>query len=168
MGFGNRLNRDSIPLPIRHGRELLWHFLDGFGPSIDYRDDSSPGSVSGKVRRSASFKALDERVQKEVLEKAREGQVNFTIVSSTLHRPTSGSRATSISTGRSAAPKGSTPAAASSATSRFKGSITYVIRDSYGFRNDEGFFGADKAARYLQTTCGARTFPAAPTGSRTR
>ena len=143
-----------------HGRELLRHFLDGFGSSIDYRDDSSSGSVSGKVRRSAPFKALDEKVQREVLEKARKGQVNFTVASSTLQPPYFGLSGDldlywSFRGTQGVDVSGSVQRDGS----RFKGSITYVIRDSYGFRNDEGFFGADKAARYLQTTCGAPYFP---------
>ena len=144
-----------------HGRALLSHFLAGFGSEINYPDDSSPRSLSGKVRASPQFKALNDRVQREVAEKARAGQKSFTLNSATLRPlivfPWSGDKdlfwafrgTQGLDVSGSVQRDGS----------RFKGSITYVIRDSYGFRPDEGFLGVAWEAHYLQSICGAPYFP---------
>ena len=157
-----KLDLESAPgamVGAPHGRELLSHFLDGFGSAVDYPDDTSPNSVSGKVRASAVFKDLDNGVQREVIAKARNGQTSFTLSNTALRRisfPFSGNKDVFW------AFRGTQGLDLSGSIhrdgSRFKGAITYVIRDSYGFRDDEGFLGVAKEAHYLQRTCGAPYF----------
>jgi len=41
----------------------------------------------------------------------------------------------------------------------YVGSLTYTIRESYGFNKDDVLFGIGTDMRYLQTTCGAPYYP---------
>jgi Collagen triple helix repeat (20 copies) len=140
-----------------HARELLSHFLDGSGTPKNYPDDTSPKSVSGKLRASSEFKALNDKVQDEAASKARAGLANFTLGSSLSRiRLTSNSDLYWSFRGTQGLDVyGNIRRDGSS----FRGTVTYVIRDSYGFGNNDKFPIFGQELRYLQTVCGAPDYP---------
>jgi len=140
-----------------HASELLAHFLGGSGTSVDYPNDTSPKSVSGEVRASPEFKALDNKIQDEAASKARTGLTNFKLESS-LSRIRLTSRSDLEWSFRGT--QGLDVAGNIHLDgSRYRGTVTYVLRDSYGFGHNDKFPIVGDEMRYLQTTCGAPDYP---------
>lgn len=140
-----------------HAQELFSHFLAGSGTSFDYPNDTSPKSVSGKLRASTEFKALNDRVQNEAAGKARAGSTSFTLGSSLSRiRLTSNSDLEWSFRGTQGLDVHGNMYLDGS---RYRGTVTYVIRDSYGFGNNDKFFIVGKEMHYLQSVCGAPDYP---------
>ncbi len=140
-----------------HASELLAHFLGGNGTPVDYPNDTSPKSVSGEVRASPEFKALDNKVQDEAASKARAGLTNFKLESSLSRiRLTSSSDLEWSFRGTQGLDVAGNIHLDGS---RYRGTVTYVLRDSYGFGHNDKFPIVGDEMRYLQTTCGAPDYP---------
>jgi hypothetical protein len=140
-----------------HASELLAHFLGGSGTSVDYPNDTSPKSVSGEIRASPEFKALDNKVQDEAASKARGGLTNFKLTSSLSRiRLTSSSDLEWSFRGTQGLDVAGNIHLDGS---RYRGTVTYVLRDSYGFGHNDKFPIVGNEMRYLQTTCGAPDYP---------
>lgn len=152
-----------VPAGMRfapHGRELFSHFIDGSGSPFDYPDDSSSDSVSARVKRSGVFKSLDARIQNEVAQKARAGGSSLTLARSSLRPiafPPTGDKDLfwSFRGTQGLDVNGNIQRDGS----RFEGTIVYVIRDTYGFGDNDKFPIVGDEVRFLQTTCGAPDFP---------
>jgi len=131
---------------------LLRHFLAGTGTGINY----PPGSrISRLAGASSAFQAVNEQVQAAIAGQLKAGDVQvalsagqlptvtFSLTSSDLYWSFRGTQGLTV-TGSGSRKSG-----------RYVGSLTYVIRDSYGFPADDALGGFGPPMRYLQTACGA-------------
>jgi hypothetical protein len=132
--------------------DLLGHFLQGDGTEVDYRAGSS---ISRQALASSVFRALNQRVQGLISGQLKAGHaqvrlsaaqlptVAFESTNSDLYWGFRGTQGLAV-TGSGVREKG-----------RYVGTLTYVIRDSYGFPADDTLDGFGPPMRYLQTVCGA-------------
>jgi hypothetical protein len=143
---------------------LLRHFLSGKGTEIDYRAGSP---VSRQALASSAFRAVDRQVQGAILGQLKDGKahvglsaaqlptVAFESTTSDLYWSFRGTQGLTV-TGSGTREK-----------AQYVGTLTYIIRDSYGFPADDALDGFGPPMRYLQTACGAPQTPGVPTGSPT-
>ena len=135
---------------------LLTHFLKGTGKEVDFGIGSV---ISKEAAASSGFQAVNTEVQSEIalqlkakvtrvrLSAAQLPTVIFGSVSTDLYwafRGTQGLTVTGSGTGENG---------------RYAGTLTYVIRDSYGFPVTDTLAGFGPPMRYLQTVCGAPQHP---------
>jgi hypothetical protein len=132
--------------------DLLEHFLQGSGTEVDYRAGSQ---ISQEARMSSAFLAVNDQVQQAVWRQLKAGgnrvqlpsgqlpTVAFESGNSDLYWAFRGTQGLTV-TGRGSRVKG-----------RYTGTLTYVIRDSYGFPASDTLGGFGPPMRYLQTACGA-------------
>jgi hypothetical protein len=135
---------------------LLDHFIQGKGTQIDYPAGSP---ISKQALASSAFGVINKQVQAQILRQLKAGQaqvrlsaaqlptVGFESPASDLYwafRGTQGLSVTGTGTGTGTGSKG-----------RYTGTLTYVIRDSYGFPANDNLAGFGPPMRYLQTVCGA-------------
>jgi hypothetical protein len=131
---------------------LLAHFLNGNGTEVDYRAGSS---ISEQALASSAFRALNEQVQAAIWRQLKAGAAQvrlpaaqlptlaFESTSSDLYWSFRGTQGLTV-TGSGTRKNG-----------RYVGTLTYVIRDSYGFPVNDVLDGFGPPMRYLQTVCGA-------------
>jgi hypothetical protein len=132
--------------------DLLAHFLAGQGTGVNYRAGSP---IAKQARASGTFRALNTDVQKTILGQLKAGRtlvrlsaaqlpaVAFESTSSDLYWGFRGTQGLTV-TGRGTRENG-----------RYAGTLSYVIRDSYGFPVGDTLDGFGPPMRYLQTVCGA-------------
>jgi hypothetical protein len=136
---------------------LLAHFLGGTGTAVHLGAGSQ---ISREARAASVFRSLNRQIQAAVLSQLRAGMSHVRLTGSPLRtvrfgvpdpaqdpaqdlylgfRGTQGLdvRGTGTMTGR-----------------RYTGTLTYVIRDSYGFPPRDRLLGIGTAMRYLQVNCG--------------
>src|SRR6266704_756678 len=118
--------------------DLLRHFLEGKGTEVDYRAGSP---ISSKALSSSAFRAVNHEVQEAILRQLT--AVAFESKDSDLYWGFRGTQGLSV-TGSGARKNG-----------RYAGTLSYVIRDSYGFPASDTLHGFGAPMRYLQTSCGA-------------
>jgi hypothetical protein len=130
---------------------LLEHFLDGKGTEIGYRAGSP---ISKQALASSAFRAVNRQVQDEIRQQLKAGKaqvrlsaaqlptVAFESVTSDLYWSFRGTQGLTV-TGTGSRSNG-----------RYDGTLSYVIRDSYGFPADDTLAGFGPPMRYLQTVCG--------------
>ena len=135
---------------------LLAHFLTGTGTRVNYRAGSP---IAKKALASEAFRALNADVQKAILGQLKAGRtrvrlsaaqlpaVAFESTSSDLYWGFRGTQGLTV-TGRGTRENG-----------RYAGTLSYVIRDSYGFPIGDTLDGFGPPMRYLQTVCGAPRHP---------
>jgi hypothetical protein len=131
---------------------LLEHFLAGTGTAVGYGTGSQ---ISQEALTAAAFRTVNEDVQQEILSQLKAGQtsvrlsaaqlptVAFETMSSDLYWAFRGTQGLAV-TGSGRKENG-----------RFIGTLSYSIRDSYGFPVGDTLDGFGPPMRYLQTTCGA-------------
>ena len=131
---------------------LLRHFLAGPGTAVDY-PAASP--IARLALASSAFQTVNRQVQAAVARQLRAGgtrvelsagqlpTVEFSDASSDLYWSFRGTQGLTV-TGHGSRKGG-----------RYMGTLTYVIRDSYGFPVDDTLGGFGPPMRYLQTVCGA-------------
>jgi hypothetical protein len=138
--------------------DLLTHFLAGTGTPIDYPDGST---LSEAVKADPQFIALDKAVQE-----AAAAQFNTGLDAAEVTRNLKTLNFSSFSTATSLQLAfGGTQGLDVKGTVRvengsYTGTITYTIRDIYGFFDNNKFLFVGKAMHYLQGICGAPDFPA--------
>jgi len=132
--------------------DLLEHFLKGTGAEVNYRAQSQ---ISQEARASTAFRSVNDTVQQAIRGQLKAGKtrvqlsssqlptVAFESESSDLYWAFRGTQGLTV-TGRGRRVKG-----------RYTGTLTYVIRDSYGFPASDILDGFGPPMRYLQTVCGA-------------
>ena len=132
--------------------DLLRHFLQGKGTEVDFLAGSP---ISKKALASSAFLAVDNEVQEAVLGQLKAGRtrvrlsaaqlptVAFEVKTSDLYWGFRGTQGLTV-TGSGRREKG-----------RYAGTLSYVIRDSYGFPASDTLDGFGPPMRYLQTACGA-------------
>jgi hypothetical protein len=136
--------------------QLLLHFLGGRGTRVDFQAGSP---VARKARSSSAFRAVNTQVQQAILRQLKAGRIRvhlsvaqlptvaFTSANSDLYWGFRGTQGLAV-TGSGSREHG-----------RYTGTLTYVIRDSYGFPASDTLGGFGPPMRYLQTVCGAPQQP---------
>ncbi len=133
---------------------LMTHFLRGTGTAVDYPAGSK---ISQQARASAAFRAVDDQVQAEIGSQLKAGQTRVRLSAGQLPTVTFesgdlywGFRGTQGLTVTGNIHRGH---------GRYTGTLSYVIRDSYGFPAGDTLAGFGPPMRYLQTVCGAPQHP---------
>jgi hypothetical protein len=150
--LGVRLARAFALADFPVSADLLAHFLTGKGTGVNYRAGSP---IANKALASEAFRALNAEVTTTILGQLKAGRarvrlsaaqlpaVAFESTSSDLYWGFRGTQGLTV-TGRGIRENG-----------RYTGTLTYVIRDSYGFPVGDTLDGFGPPMRYLQTVCGA-------------
>jgi hypothetical protein len=131
---------------------LLTHFLAGDGTKIAYPASSA---IAKQARASSAFRDLDGEVQQAILDQLRTGTTRVTLPVSQLPTVAFESASSDLYWGFRGTQGLTVSGHGSRANGRWTGTLTYVIRDSYGFPVDDTLAGFGPPMRYLQTVCGA-------------
>jgi len=131
---------------------LLTHFLGGSGTEIDYRLGST---ISDQARASAGFQTVNGIVQAEVAVELKNGASRVRLSAAQLPTVLFASTASDLYWGFRGTQGLTVSGTGRRENGRYSGSLTYVIRDSYGFPADDTLNGFGPPMRYLQTMCGA-------------
>jgi hypothetical protein len=150
--LGNEIADGFAAANFPAAASLLRHFLAGAGTGVDYPAGSR---ISALARASDEFRVLNGQVQAAVARQLKVGDtqvrlpagqlptVTFSETTSDLYWSFRGTQGLTV-TGSGSRKNG-----------RYVGTLTYVIRDSYGFPVDDTLGGFGPPMRYLQTVCGA-------------
>lgn len=150
--LGNQIASGFAAADFPAAASLLRHFLAGAGTAISYPAGSR---ISRLAAASSAFQGVNEQVQATVGRALRAGgtrvelsagqlpTVTFSVTSSDLYWSFRGTQGLTV-TGHGGRQGG-----------RYVGTLTYVIRDSYGFPAGDTLDGFGPPMRYLQTVCGA-------------
>ncbi len=133
---------------------LLTHFLAGDGTKVAYPASSA---IAKRARASSAFRALDGEVQQAILGQLNGGPGRTRVLLSAAQLPTVAfeSDSSDLYWGFRGTQGLAVTGHGSLANGRWTGTLTYVIRDSYGFPVSDTLAGFGPPMRYLQTVCGA-------------
>src|SRR6201996_7248660 len=138
----------GLPVPA----ELLTHFLGGTGTAVGFR----AGSVISKdARASAAFRTMDSQVQSAILGQLKTGRAEVRLSAAQLPAVSFESSGGDLYWGFRGTQGLTVTGRIHRANGRYAGTLTYVIRDSYGFPAGDTLAGFGAPMRYLQTVCGA-------------
>ena len=135
---------------------LLTHFLTGTGTEIDYRLGST---ISRQAASSAGFQAVNALVQRELAVRLEAGDTRVLLSAGELPTVEFASTTTDLYWAFRGTQGLTVSGSGRRENGRYAGTLTYVIRDSYGFPADDTLEGFGPPMRYLQTTCGAPQHP---------
>jgi len=135
---------------------LLTHFLGGKGTGVDYPAGSP---IAQQARSSSAFRAVNDQVQKAILRQLKAGRTRVRL--SAAHLPTVAfeSKDSDLYWGFRGTQGLTVTGAGRRENGRYSGTLSYVIRDSYGFPARDTLRGFGSPMRYLQTACGAPQQP---------
>lgn len=131
---------------------LLEHFLEGKGTEVDYRAGSM---ISKEAMASGAFRAVDDEVEKMVVSQLKAGRTHVRLSAAQLPAVAFESRSSDLYWGFRGTQGLTVTGSGSRENGRFTGTLSYVIRDSYGFPAGDTLGGFGAPMRYLQTVCGA-------------
>jgi hypothetical protein len=133
---------------------LLTHFLAGTGTKVAY---PAASAISRQARASGVFKTLNDEVQQAILSQLNDGpgRTRITLPAAQLPTVAFESESSDLYWGFRGTQGLTVTGHGSLADGRWTGTLTYVIRDSYGFPVDDTLAGFGPPMRYLQTVCGA-------------
>ncbi len=136
--------------------DLLTHFLHGKGTEVEYR----PGSpISAKALSSSAFRSMNREVQEAILRQLKAGKTHVRLASTQLPTVAFESKNSDLYWGFRGTQGLTVTGRGSRQNGRYTGTLTYVIRDSYGFPARDTLGGFGSPMRYLQTACGAPQHP---------
>jgi hypothetical protein len=135
---------------------LLRHFLKGTGTGVGYRAGSP---ISKKTLSSGAFLAMNSEVTEAVLGQLKAGRTRVQLSAGQLPPVTFGSEHSDLYWGFRGTQGLSVTGSGHRENGRYSGTLTYVIRDSYGFPVSDTLHGFGPPMRYLQTACGAPQHP---------
>jgi hypothetical protein len=148
---------------------LLAHFLGGTGTAVHFGAGSQ---ISQEARASSVFRSLNRQIQAAILSQLRAGASHVRLAGSPLRAIRFGVPASAQDPAQDLylgfrGTQGLDVSGRGTMTGRrYTGTLTYVIRDSYGFPPRDQLLGIGTAMRYLQVNCGnpagrggARWFP---------
>jgi hypothetical protein len=136
--------------------DLLTHFLQGKGTEVDYRAGSP---ISKKALSSSAFQAVNNEVQRAILSKLKAGKTRVQLSGAQLPTVAFGSENSDLYWGFRGTQGLTVTGGGSRKNRRYAGTLSYVIRDSYGFPARDALHGFGAPMRYLQTACGAPQHP---------
>jgi hypothetical protein len=161
--LGARLARGFTLTGFPASAALLRHFLAGKGTEVDYRAGSA---ISKKALASEAFRAVDNEVQDVIMPQLRAGRTRVKLSAAQLPTVAFETRTSDLYWGFRGTQGLSVRGSGHRENGRYAGTLTYVIRDSYGFPASDTLDGFGPPMRYLQTACGsprhaggARWFP---------
>ena len=137
---------------------LLTHFLDGKGTEVDYPAGSS---IAEQARSSSAFRAVNNEVQEAILRQLKAGNTRVQLSAGQLPTVVFESRDSDLYWGFRGTQGLTVTGTGRRENGRYAGTLTYVIRDSYGFPARDTLRGVGAPMRYLQTACGAPQHPGA-------
>ena len=152
---------EALGVKVAHGfalanfpasADLLTHFLTGKGTEVDYRAGSL---ISKKALASGAFQAVDNEVQGAVLSQLKAGSTRVQLSAAQLPTVAFESRTSDLYWGFRGTQGLAVTGSGSRENGRYVGTLSYVIRDSYGFPASDILSGFGPPMRYLQTACGA-------------
>ena len=150
--LGARVARGFALAGFPASADLLQHFLKGKGTDVDYR----PGSlVSKKALASGAFRAVNNEVQDAILGQLKAGRTRVRLSAAQLPTVAFESRSSDLYWGFRGTQGLTVTGSGRRETGRYTGTLSYVIRDSYGFPVGDTLGGFGPPMRYLQTACGA-------------
>jgi hypothetical protein len=136
--------------------DLLSHFLKGKGTEIDYRPGSS---IAKEALASSAFRTLNEEVLREIVLQLKAGDTRVRLSAAQLPTVAFESKGSDLYWGFRGTQGVTVTGNGGRKNGKYAGTLTYVIRDSYGFPVDDTLEGFGPPMRYLQTTCGAPQHP---------
>jgi hypothetical protein len=131
---------------------LLTHFLKGTGTEVDYRAGSA---ISKKALASTAFQAVNNQVQAEVLSQLKAARTRVRLSAAQLPMVAFESSGSDLYWGFRGTQGLTVTGSVHRENGRYAGTLSYVIRDSYGFPVSDTLAGFGPPMRYLQTVCGA-------------
>jgi hypothetical protein len=137
-------------LPV--GAELLEHFLQGKGTRVAYRAGSP---ISETALASTAFQAVNNEVQAEILSQLEAGRTHVRLSAAQLPTVAFETRTSDLYWGFRGTQGLTVTGSGHRVHGRYTGTLSYVIRDSYGFPVGDTLGGFGPPMRYLQTACGA-------------
>jgi hypothetical protein len=150
--LGLRIARGFALTGFAVGADLLRHFLQGKGTGVAYRAGSP---ISEKAQASSAFQAVNNEVQAEILSQLKAGRTHVRLSATQLPTVAFESRSSVLYWGFRGTQGLTVTGSGHRAHGRYTGTLSYVIRDSYGFPVGDTLDGFGPPMRYLQTACGA-------------
>jgi hypothetical protein len=151
LGQATNLGFASAGLPV--ATVLLAHFLGGTGTAMRF---GAGAQIAREARASRVFRSLNRRIQAAVLSQLRAGSSHIRLPATVLRTirfvPPASSR--DLYLGFRGTQGLDVRGAGTITGRRYTGTLTYVIRDSYGFPPRDQLLGIGQAMRYLQVNCG--------------
>ena len=154
--LGVRLARGFALAGLPAAADLMTHFFTGKGTAVDYRAGSA---ISKKALASGAFRTMDNEVQAAILAQLKAGRTHVRLSAAQLPTVAFESRTSDLYWGFRGTQGLSVTGAGHRQNGRYTGTLTYVIRDSYGFPASDTLDGFGPPMRYLQTACGAPQHP---------
>jgi hypothetical protein len=135
---------------------LLTHFLKGTGTEVDFGIGSV---IAKKAVASSEFQAVNTDVQSEIAFQLKAKVTRVRLSAAQLPTVLFGSKSSDLYWGFRGTQGLTVTGSGTRKNGRYAGTLTYVIRDSYGFPVDDTLDGFGPPMRYLQTACGAPQHP---------
>lgn len=154
--LGVRIARGFTLAGFPAGADLLMHFLQGKGTRVAFRAGSP---ISKKALASSAFQAVNNEVKAEILSELKAGRIHVKLSAAQLPSVAFESRASDLYWGFRGTQGLSVTGTGHRENGRYTGTLSYVIRDSYGFPASDTLHGFGPPMRYLQTACGAPQHP---------
>ena len=136
--------------------DLLTHFLNGKGTEVDYRAGSP---ISKKALSSRAFRAVNNEVQEAILSQLKAGKIRVQLSRAQVPTVAFEAKNSDLYWGFRGTQGLTVTGSGSRKNRRYAGTLSYVIRDSYGFPASDTLHGFGTPMRYLQTACGAPQHP---------
>src|SRR5262249_5121193 len=136
--------------------DLPTHFHKGNGTEVT----SGAGSpISAKARSSTAFRTVKNEVQEAILSQLKAGKTRVRLSGAQLPTVAFESKNSDLYGGFRGTQGLTVTGGGSRKNGRYAGTLSYVIRDSYGFPPSDTLHGFGAPMRYLQTACGAPRHP---------
>ena len=132
--------------------DLMTHFLKGSGTEVDY---GAGTVISKKALASAPFQAVNNEVQEAILGELKAGVTRVRLSAAQLPTMAFESKNSDLYWGFRGTQGLIVTGSGRRENGRYAGTLSYVIRDSYGFPASDTLDGFGPPMRYLQTVCGA-------------
>jgi len=132
--------------------DLLKHFLSGKGTEVDYPARSP---ISKQALSNSAFQAVNNEVQEAILGQLKVGKTRVQLSGAQLPTVAFESKNSDLYWGFRGTQGLTVTGSGSRKNGRYAGTLSYVIRDSYGFPASDTLHGFGAPMRYLQTACGA-------------
>ena len=156
MALGNEIaggfRLENFPVAA----SLLTHFLKGTGTEVDFGIGSA---ISKQAAASSDFQTVNTEVQSEVALQLKAKVARVRLSAAQLPTVLFGSKSSDLYWGFRGTQGLTVTGSGTRKNGRYVGTLTYVIRDSYGFPVNDTLDGFGPPMRYLQTVCGAPQHP---------
>ena len=136
--------------------DLLTHFLSGKGTGVDYPAGSP---ISKEALSSSAFRAVNNEVQEAILSQLKAGKTRVRLSGAQLPTVAFESKNSDLYWGFRGTQGLAVTGSGRRENRRYAGTLSYVVRDSYGFPATDTLHGFGPPMRYLQTACGAPQHP---------